>query len=163
MPKDVLETIKDVLTSSKVFPRCRFVVIFCFINRPHPYLQNVEVGMRSDLFFRYSKNPWKHKVFKGFGAAGQIRTADLILTNSFGSFNPLRCKAFERFLLRKRWGRDLFVPLFPSARFPVWVTVWVKVKTENDEHLSSPICTIAVGQNLHRCNQRIEATTVLLV
>ena len=23
----------------------------------------------------------------------------------------------------------LFVPLFPSARFPVWVTVWVKQKT----------------------------------
>ena len=36
--------------------------------------------MRSEILQKQSKNPWNLKVFKGFGAAGQIRTADLILT-----------------------------------------------------------------------------------
>ena len=30
------------------------------------------------------------------------------------------------FFVQKGRGRSLFVPLFPSAHFPVWVTVWVK-------------------------------------
>ena len=61
-----------------------------------------------------------------FGAAGQIRTADLILTNHRRAFQPLLYKALRRFFVQKGRGRSLFVPLFPSAHFPVWVTVWVK-------------------------------------
>ena len=39
----------------------------------------------------------------------------------------------------------LFVPLFPSARFPVWVTVWVKQKTRvkyPDEYRFSTLATL---------------------
>ena len=61
-----------------------------------------------------------------YGAAGQIRTADLILTNHRRAFQPLLYKALRRFFVQKGRGRSLFVPLFPSAHFPVWVTVWVK-------------------------------------
>ena len=61
-----------------------------------------------------------------YGAAGQIRTADLILTNHRRAFQPLLYKALRRFFIQKGRGRSLFVPLFPSAHFPVWVTVWVK-------------------------------------
>nr|WP_326215825.1 hypothetical protein [uncultured Oscillibacter sp.] len=35
------------------------------------------------------------------GAAGRIRTADLILTNWLGAFQPLRSNAFRAFLLQK--------------------------------------------------------------
>ena len=35
------------------------------------------------------------------GAAGRIRTADLILTNWLGAFQPLRFNAFRAFLLQK--------------------------------------------------------------
>ena len=61
-----------------------------------------------------------------YGAAGQIRTADLILTNCRRAFQPLLFKAFRQFFVQKGRGRSLFVPLFPSMCFPVWVTVWVK-------------------------------------
>ena len=61
-----------------------------------------------------------------FGAAGQIRTADLILTNCRRAFQPLLFKAFRQFFVQKGRGRSLFIPLFPSMCFPVWVTVWVK-------------------------------------
>ena len=60
------------------------------------------------------------------GAAGQIRTADLILTNCRRAFQPLLFKAFRQFFVQKGRGRSLFIPLFPSMCFPVWVTVWVK-------------------------------------
>ena len=40
--------------------------------------------------------------FKGSsGAAGRIRTADLILTNWLGAFQPLISNAFRPFLLQK--------------------------------------------------------------
>ena len=68
-----------------------------------------------------------------FGAAGQIRTADLILTNCRRAFQPLLYKAFRRFFVQKGRGHSLFVPLFPSARFPVWVTVWVRVSSAHQE------------------------------
>ncbi len=61
-----------------------------------------------------------------YGAAGQIRTADLILTNCRRAFQPLLFKAFRQFFVQKGRGRSLFIPLFPSMCFPVWVTVWVK-------------------------------------
>ena len=61
-----------------------------------------------------------------YGAADQIRTGDLILTNHRRAFQPLLYKALRRFFVQKGRGRSLFVPLFPSAHFPVWVTVWVK-------------------------------------
>ena len=61
-----------------------------------------------------------------FGAAGRIRTADLILTNCRRAFQPLLFKAFRQFFVQKGRGRSLFIPLFPSMCFPVWVTVWVK-------------------------------------
>ena len=69
-------------------------------------------------------NPCGFKTFNG--AAGQIRTADLILTNCRRAFQPLLFKAFRQFFVQKGRGRSLFIPLFPSMCFPVWVTVWVK-------------------------------------
>ena len=50
----------------------------------------------------------------------------LFLTNHRRAFQPLLYKALRRFFVQKGRGRSLFVPLFPSAHFPVWVTVWVK-------------------------------------
>ena len=73
-----------------------------------------------------TKKHRKPKFSMLFGAAGQIRTADLILTNHCRAFQPLLYKALRRFFVQKGRGRSLFVPLFPSAHFPVWVTVWVK-------------------------------------
>ena len=73
-----------------------------------------------------TKKHQKPKFSMLFGAAGQIRTADLILTNHRRAFQPLLYKALRRFFVQKGRGRSLFVPLFPSAHFPVWVTVWVK-------------------------------------
>ena len=48
------------------------------------------------------------------------------VTNHRRAFQPLLYKALRRFFVQKGRGRSLFVPLFPSAHFPVWVTVWVK-------------------------------------
>ena len=73
-----------------------------------------------------TKKHRKPKFSMLFGAAGQIRTADLILTNCRRAFQPLLFKAFRQFFVQKGRGRSLFVPLFPSMCFPVWVTVWVK-------------------------------------
>ena len=38
----------------------------------------------------------------------------------------LLSSAFGPFCFRDAWSLALSAPLFPSARFPVWVTVWVK-------------------------------------
>ena len=73
-----------------------------------------------------TKKHRKPKFSMLFGAAGQIRTADLILTNCRRAFQPLLFKAFRQFFVQKGRGRSLFIPLFPSMCFPVWVTVWVK-------------------------------------
>ena len=80
-----------------------------------------------------TKKHRKPKFSMLFGAAGQIRTADLILTNCRRAFQPLLYKAFRRFFVQKGRGHSLFVPLFPSARFPVWVTVWVRVSSAHQE------------------------------
>ena len=38
----------------------------------------------------------------------------------------MRHKGLRAFLPQKGRGRKLFAPCVPSARFPVWVTVWVR-------------------------------------
>ena len=48
-----------------------------------------------------AKKHRKPKFSMLFGAAGQIRTADLILTNHRRAFQPLLYKAFRRFLSKK--------------------------------------------------------------
>ncbi|OUQ76291.1 hypothetical protein B5E43_12270 [Flavonifractor sp. An100] len=48
-----------------------------------------------------TKKPQKPKFSRLFGAARQIRTADLILTNWLGAFQPLIFNAFRSFLLQK--------------------------------------------------------------
>ena len=80
-----------------------------------------------------TKKHRKPKFSMLFGAAGQIRTADLILTNCRRAFQPLLFKAFRQFFVQKGRGRSLFVPLLPSAHFPVWVTVWVRVSSTHQE------------------------------
>ena len=84
-----------------------------------------------------TKKHRKPKFSMLFGAAGQIRTADLILTNCRRAFQPLLYKALRRFFVQKGRDRSLFVPLFPSMCFPVWVTVWVKALSgrERGAHL----------------------------
>ena len=50
-------------------------------------------------------------------------------------------RCFQHFLFRNQYSLLLLFPLFPSAPFAVWVSVWVK--PENP------------AQKLHRSNQRI--------
>ena len=57
---------------------------------------------------KYMKTPHFRAVFSvlhlsstHFGAAGQIRTADLILTKRRRAFQPLQYKAFRRFFVQK--------------------------------------------------------------
>ena len=96
-----------------------------------------------------------------FGAAGQIRTADLILTKRRRAFQPLQYKAFQRFFVQKGRGRSLFVPLFPSAHFPVWVTVWVKpprhIKIFSSDSTQrrriQPESKLQTSRILRRCSQ----------
>lgn len=49
----------------------------------------------------------------------------LIFTNRLGSVNPFIYNPFRPFLLKRPWSLALSALLSPSARFPVWVTVWV--------------------------------------
>ena len=102
----------------------RFVlsVVFYVVN------ENPQNRIRSKSCRNQKKTPEIRRFQVLFGAAGQIRTADLILTNCRRAFQPLLFKAFRQFFVQKGRGRSLFVPLLPSARFPVWVTVWVKRK-----------------------------------
>ena len=52
--------------------------------------------------FAEKEKPRNHYDFKVFyGAAGQIRTADLILTNRSKAIQPLLYKAFGRFFVQK--------------------------------------------------------------
>ena len=48
-----------------------------------------------------TKKHRKPKFSMLFGAAGQIRTADLILTNCRRAFQPLLFKAFRQFFVQK--------------------------------------------------------------
>jgi len=48
-----------------------------------------------------TKKHRKPKFSMLFGAAGQIRTADLILTKRRRAFQPLQYKAFQRFFVQK--------------------------------------------------------------
>ena len=100
----------------------RFVlsVVFYVVN------ENPQNRIRSKSCRNQKKTPEIRRFQVLFGAAGQIRTADLILTNCRRAFQPLLFKAFRQFFVQKGRGRSLFVPLFPSMCFPVWVTVWVK-------------------------------------
>lgn len=54
------------------------------------------------------------------------RSRSETLSNCRRAFQPLLFKAFRQFFVQKGRGRSLFIPLFPSMCFPVWVTVWVK-------------------------------------
>lgn len=67
--------------------------------------------------------------FLPIGTKGELLNSDMIariIPNHRRAFQPLLYKALRRFFVQKGRGRSLFVPLFPSAHFPVWVTVWVK-------------------------------------
>lgn len=55
--------------------------------------------------------------------------------------------AFGAFPLMIEWFRSILSPLFPYARFPVWVTVWVRALIFR--------FTSARRSKLHRCNRRI--------
>ena len=75
----------------------RFVlsVVFYVVN------ENPQNRIRS----KSCKSKRKHQKSANFwccpGAAGQIRTADLILTNHRRAFQPLLYKAFQRFFVQK--------------------------------------------------------------
>jgi len=52
------------------------------------------------------------------GAAGRIRTADLILTNWLGTFQPLRSNAFRPFLLQKDEVSGTLCSIVSVCSFP---------------------------------------------
>ena len=75
----------------------RFVlsVVFYVVN------ENPQNRIRSKSCRNQKKTPEIRRFQVLFGAAGQIRTADLILTNCRRAFQPLLYKAFRRFFVQK--------------------------------------------------------------
>ena len=76
----------------------RFVlsVVFYVVN------ENPQNRIRSKSCRNQKKTPEIRRFQVLFGAAGQIRTADLILTNHRRAFQPLLYKALRRFFVQKR-------------------------------------------------------------
>ena len=92
-----------------------------------------------DIFV--TKKHRKPKFSMLFGAGGVTRTHDLLITKSRKDIKITISGRFQHFLLGNQCSLPLLFPLFPSARFTVWVSVWVK--PEN------------LAQKLRRSNQRI--------
>ena len=61
-----------------------------------------------------------------FGAGGVTRTHDLLITKCIGVLRLAVFRAFGAFLSGVLRTSAPSVPLLPSTRFVVWVTVWVK-------------------------------------
>ena len=74
------------------------------------------------------------------GASGRTWTGDLLITKSRKDIKITISGRFQHFLLGNQCSLPLLFPLFPSAPFAVWVSVWVK--PENP------------AQKLRRSNQR---------
>ena len=75
----------------------RFVlsVVFYVVN------ENPQNRIRSKSFQNQKKTPEIRRFQVFFGAADQIRTGDLILTNHRRAFQPLLYKALRRFFVQK--------------------------------------------------------------
>ena len=82
-----------------------------------------------------------HDFHRFGGASGRTWTGDLLITNSRKAIKTTIFRCFQHFLLGNQCSLRILFPLFPSAHFAVWVSVWVK--PENP------------AQKLRRSNQRL--------
>ena len=73
-----------------------------------------------------TKKHRKPKFSMLFGAGGVTRTHDLLITKCIGVLRLAVFRAFGAFLSGVLRTSAPSVPLLPSTRFVVWVTVWVK-------------------------------------
>ena len=111
-------------------------------SRPFEQLFSVGTGFCMG-FLKSSKtdhNPFLFKNCKYKAKAAQIKRFKRLMLELLGRFelptsslpttvepsSPCCIRLCGVFFVQKGCGRSLFVPLFPSAHFPVWVTVWVK-------------------------------------
>ena len=93
----------------KIHGRKAKLPVLCFLNLSAHFYVWVTVWVRRlthilthTIFSVFAtKKHQKPKFSMLFGAAGQIRTADLILTNHRRAFQPLQYKAFQRFFVQK--------------------------------------------------------------
>ena len=94
----------------KIHGRKAKLPVLCFLNLSAHFYVWVTVWVRRlthilthTIFSVFAtKKHRKPKFSMLFGAAGQIRTADLILTNHRRAFQPLLYKALRRFFLSKK-------------------------------------------------------------
>ena len=110
----------------KIHGRKAKLPVLCFLNLSAHFYVWVTVWVRRlthilthTIFSVFAtKKHRKPKFSMLFGAAGQIRTADLILTNHRRAFQPLLYKALRRFFCPKRMRSQPVCSIVSVRSFP---------------------------------------------